>query len=149
MPQSSIPASNQTIANLLLRIYDIHERMIARTGGVEGLRDGAMLHAAVARPFVTFDLYPDDFDKAAALLHSLIKSHPFMDGTKRTAFAATVYFLDQLGHPRPTHFPRAEVIQFCLNIAEENRRQSRPVHIEQIAIWLLQLYDQPVSTTAS
>ena len=144
MPPSSISASNQTIVNLLLRIYDIHERIIARTGGLEGLRDGAMLHAAVARPFVTFDghdLYPDDFDKAAALLHSLIKSHPFMDGTKRTAFAAAVFFLDQLGHPRPIHFPRTEVIQFCLDVAEENRRQRPPVHIEQIAIWLRQLYD--------
>lgn len=63
-----------------------------------------MLHAAVGRPFVTYygvDLYPDAFEKAAALFHSLIKSHPFMDGTKRTAFAATVYFLAQLGHNPP------------------------------------------------
>jgi death-on-curing protein len=47
---------------------------------VEGIQDAAMLHAAVARPFVTFggvELYPTDFDKAAALFHSLIKSQPF------------------------------------------------------------------------
>ncbi|HIQ06096.1 MAG TPA: hypothetical protein EYH31_10505, partial [Anaerolineae bacterium] len=30
--------------------------------------------------------------EAAALFHSLIKSHPFMDGTKRTAFASAIYF---------------------------------------------------------
>ena len=85
------------IGRLLIRVYEIHERVIARGGGVlEGIRDAASLHAAVARPFATFgevELYPTDFDKAAALFHSLIKSHPFMDGTKRTAFAAAVYFL--------------------------------------------------------
>src|SRR5262249_44398095 len=84
------------IGRLLVRVYEIHERVIARGGGgLEGIRDAALLHAAVARPFVTFgevELYPTDFDKAAALFHSLIKSHPFLDGTKRTAFAAAVYF---------------------------------------------------------
>jgi len=104
-----------------------------------------MLHAATARPFVTFDgydLYPDDFDKAAALMHLLIKSHPFMDGTKRTAFAATILFLDQFGHSRPSHFPQQEVIQFCLDIAEENRRQTNPVGIAEISAWLKKLYSQ-------
>ena len=43
-----MPANNQTVADLLLRIYDIHERIIERTGGLEGLRDGAMLHATIA-----------------------------------------------------------------------------------------------------
>ncbi len=121
----------QTVADLLLRVYEIHERIIARTGGLEGLRDGAMLHAAVARPFASFageDLYPDDFDKAATLFHSLIKSHPFMDGTKRTAFAATLYFLEVCGYPRPTILPEDEVIRFCLDVAEEicARRGAKP-----------------------
>jgi death-on-curing protein len=79
-----------------MRVYEIHEWVIARGGGgLEGIRDAALLHAAVARPFATFgevELYPTDFDKAAALFHSLIKSHPFLDGTKRTASAAAVYF---------------------------------------------------------
>ena len=81
------------VANLLLRVYEIHEVVIAETGGLVGLRDAAMLHSAVARPFATFDsqeLYPTDFEKAAALFHSLIKSHPFVDGTKRTAFSITI-----------------------------------------------------------
>jgi hypothetical protein len=58
--------TSHAIADLLVRVYEIHERIIARTGGIEGLRDAASLHAAVARPFITFageDLYPDDFDK--------------------------------------------------------------------------------------
>src|SRR5215212_3743795 len=98
----------QMIGDLLVRAYEIHERMIATTGGIVGLRDADALHAAVARPFASFagqDLYPDDFDKAAALFHSLIKSHPFMDATKRTAFATTLYFLDRYAHPPPSVLP--------------------------------------------
>jgi death-on-curing protein len=96
------------IGRLLMRVYEIHERIIARGGGgLEGIRDAGLLHAAVARPFVTFgavELYPTDFDKAAALFHSLIKSHPFLDGTKPAAFAAAVYFVYERGytHPRPS-----------------------------------------------
>src|SRR5215471_10662083 len=89
------------IGRLLVRVYEIHERVITRGGGgLEGIRDATLLHAAVARPFATFgeiELYPTDFDKAAALFHSLIKSHPFIDGTKRTAFAAAGYFLHERG----------------------------------------------------
>ncbi|MFL5806523.1 MAG: type II toxin-antitoxin system death-on-curing family toxin [Roseiflexaceae bacterium] len=86
MPDEASTA--QIIADLLVHTYEIHERIIARTGGIEGLRDVSALHSAVARPFATFagqDMYPDAFEKAAALFHSLIKSHPFMDATKRTA----------------------------------------------------------------
>src|SRR5262245_19220744 len=114
-------SSGETLANfiadLVVRIYTIHEIAITETGGMEGLRDGAMLHAAVARPFATFggeDLYLDYFEKAAALFHSLIKSHPFMDGTKRTAFLSALYFLENRGHTIPAHFPKDEVIRFFL-----------------------------------
>jgi death-on-curing protein len=92
------------IAELVVQIYNIHEIVIEESGGLEGLRDGTMLHSAVARPFATFageDLYPDDFEKSAALFHSLIKSHPFMDGTKRTAFLSALYFLASRGYVSP------------------------------------------------
>ncbi|HEX5691212.1 MAG TPA: type II toxin-antitoxin system death-on-curing family toxin [Roseiflexaceae bacterium] len=138
---------SKLMADLLVRVYEIHERIIARTGGIEGLRDAASLHSAVARPFSTFageELYPDDFDKAAALFHSLIKSHPFMDATKRTAFASTLYFLEVYGHPRPGSLPEEEVIAFCLAVAEENARQSHgqsvpSITIPEIAAWFRRL----------
>ena len=84
MPEEPTPERANEVADLLVRIYEIHETIIAETGGLPGLRDATMLHAAIARPFATFggsELYPTDFEKAAALFHSLIKSHPFMDGT--------------------------------------------------------------------
>ncbi len=131
------------VANLLMRVYEIHEIIITETGGLPDFREATLLHAAVARPFVTFggeELYVTDFDKAAALFHSLIKSHPFMDGTKRTAFTAALFFLESVGHPIPTRLPLDEVVDFCVAVAEENIRQSQdeatiPYTIPEIADW--------------
>lgn len=39
------------------------------------------------------ELYPELVDKAAALLHSLAKFHPLIDGNKRLAWLATYTFL--------------------------------------------------------
>jgi len=136
MPSSS-STDAQTIADLLLRVYEIHDRVITKTGGLEGLRDGTMLQAAVARPFATFagkELYPGDFEKAAALFHSLIKNHPFMDGNKRTAFASALYFLEVCGYPRPKLLPVDKVIRLCLDVAEENVHRMEDPSIKPITI---------------
>ena len=110
------------IGRLLVRVYEIHEHIIVRGGGgLESIRDATLLHAAVARPLAIFgaiELYPTDFDKAAALFHSLIKSHPFMDGTKRTAFTAAVYFLHERGYILQRPFPKDDIIRFCVGLAE-------------------------------
>ena len=131
------------IGDLLVRVYDIHEAVLTENGGIAGLRDAGMLHAAVARPFATFagdELYPSDFDKAAALFHSLIKSHPFMDGTKRTAFASAMYLLSECGYFMPTTLSRDEVIRVCVGVAEENLRQGRgeapeSLSLAELATW--------------
>ena len=78
----------------------IHARLIDETGGEHGIRDLGLLQSAVARPRATFDdaeLYPDLFQKAAALMQSLSQNHPFLDGNKRTALTAAVIFLRQNG----------------------------------------------------
>jgi death-on-curing family protein len=94
-----------------------------------------------------------DFGKAAALFHSLIKSHPFLDGTKRTAFLSALYFLENRGYSIPEHFPKDEVIRFCLAVAEENAQQSantafQPITVAEIAAWFRQLLASPDPTSA-
>lgn len=139
------------VAELVVRVYELHEVAISDSGGMEGLRDGALLHAAVARPFASFggeDLYEGDFEKAAALFHSLIKSHPFLDGTKRTAFLSALYFLENRGYRIPDHFPKDDVIRFCLAVAEENAQQSanpafQPITVAEIAAWFRRLLASP------
>jgi death-on-curing protein len=144
IPVSTSEDYSDVIGRLLVRVYEIHKRVLAKGGGgLEGILDAAMLHAAVARPFATFggvELYPSDFEKAAALFHSLIKSHPFMDGTKRTAFASAIYFLNERGHPLQRPLPKDEVVRFCVQVAEEATRQAegkvvQPKAIPEIAAW--------------
>jgi len=59
------------------------------------VRDAGLLAAAVARPCVTVfgdDAYPTFDEKAAALLHSLVRNHSLVDDNKRLAWAATRVF---------------------------------------------------------
>lgn len=68
--EEPMPERADEVAALLVQVYEMHEVIIAETGGLPGLRDAAMLHAAVARPFATLgsqERYPTDFEKAAAL----------------------------------------------------------------------------------
>jgi death-on-curing protein len=144
------PERTEEVGDLLIRVYEIHEVVLEEAGGLPGLREASLLHAAVARPFATFggvELYPSDFEKAAALFHSLIKSHPFMDGTKRTAFGAALYLLERLGYRIPEQLPKDKVIRFCVEVAEEAMRQAegesvQPKTIVQIAAWFRKLVEE-------
>jgi death on curing protein len=59
------------------------------------VRDYGLLEAALARPQATAfgkDAYPSLDAKAAALLHSIARSHALIDGDKRLALAAAIAF---------------------------------------------------------
>ena len=78
------------------QVLFLHARLVEETGGSHGIRDISLLQSAVARPQATFEgeeLYPEVFAKAAALMHSLVGNHGFVDGNKRTGIAAAVLFL--------------------------------------------------------
>jgi death-on-curing protein len=84
----------------LAQAVRLHKHQIAAFGGTAGVRDAGGLEAALARPQATFggeDLYPDLTDKAAALLHSLVMNHPFVDGNKRVGAMAAELFLSMNG----------------------------------------------------
>jgi death-on-curing protein len=60
------------------------------------VRDYGLLESATARPRATMfgtDAYETVEEKAAALLHSLVRNHALIDGNKRLALAATIAFL--------------------------------------------------------
>ena len=78
------------------QILAVHRAQVGRFGGGTGIRDRGALEAAAARPSATFDgedLYPDLASKAAALMHSLVQNHPFIDGNKRVGVMAAELFL--------------------------------------------------------
>ena len=85
------------------QILVLHELEIQKHGGSSGVRDMNMLESAIHRPFATFDgedLYPNLFFKAGALIQSLVKNHPFVDGNGRAAraIATLIMFLKTLAH---------------------------------------------------
>jgi death on curing protein len=117
----------------LEQVLDLHRRQIRRFGGAHGLRDRGALEAAVARPQMTFggeDLYPETADKAAALMHSLVMNHPFVDGNKRAGAHACILFL--LANEVEPVFPAAELTEITLAVAQGS------VNAEALAIWLRQ-----------
>jgi death on curing protein len=69
----------------------IHQDQIEHYGGSLGIRDLGLLEAALFRPQTGY--YADLIEEAAALWESLAQNHPFIDGNKRSAFAATYTFL--------------------------------------------------------
>jgi death-on-curing protein len=75
----------------------IQQEVLAAHGGMSGLRDRALLEAAVAAPQATYGgeaLLKDVIDIAAAYLFYLCRNHPFNDGNKRTALAVCLTFLE-------------------------------------------------------
>ena len=80
----------------LAEVFVLHERIVAQSGGAAGLRDLGSLESARAQPRAAFDgieLYPSLADKGAALAHSLVGNHPFVDGNKRIGHASLETFL--------------------------------------------------------
>ena len=75
-----------TVADVL----GLHNLLIRRYGGSAGLRDLGALEAALFRPQTGY--YKDIVAETAALMESLAINHPFIDGNKRIAFAATDVF---------------------------------------------------------
>jgi death-on-curing protein len=76
-----------TVADVL----GMHTVLMRRYGGALGVRDPGSLEAALFRPQTGY--YEDIVAEAAALLESLAINHPFVEGNKRIAFAATDVFL--------------------------------------------------------
>jgi death-on-curing protein len=109
----------------------LHARLVAETGGSHGMRDLNSLLSAVGRPKASFDgqdLYPHLFTKAAALMDSLIRTHPFVDGNERTGIAAAALFLRMNGHRLDA--TSAELAKFVLEVAQSQHT------LDEITAWL-------------
>jgi len=76
---------------IVAEVLAIHSDQIERYGGSHGVRDYGLLEAALFRAQTGY--YQDLVEEAAALWESLSQNHPFVDGNKRTAFAAAYTFL--------------------------------------------------------
>ncbi|HEY6322862.1 MAG TPA: type II toxin-antitoxin system death-on-curing family toxin [Thermoanaerobaculia bacterium] len=122
-----------TVYLSVAQILRLHEKLIGAFGGAKGLRDAGALEAATARPQKTFggeDLYPDAAAKAAALTHSLVMNHPFVDGNKRVGAMAMELFL--LANSVALDAADEKIVAVTLAVARGE------VEAEALAIWLRQ-----------
>ena len=74
---------------------ELHDLIISEWGGTSGILSMAGLESALARPFHGY--HNSLSSQAAALMHALIKNHPFVDGNKRTASLAALVALHESG----------------------------------------------------
>ena len=65
------------------------------------------------------DAYPDLRTKAAALLQSIVKGHPLVDGNKRLGWLATATFLESNGM-KVTGIVNDDVYRFVIGVAAGN-----------------------------
>ncbi len=115
------------------QLVALHAELMKAFGGRRGLRDRGALEAAAARPGMTFDgedLYPDLAAKAAALMHSLVLNHPFVDGNKRVGAAAAELVVEVNGYRLRADDADLEKIAFSVAKGE--------LSAEALAIWFRQ-----------
>lgn len=77
------------------------------------------IESAIARPYSGFGrraLFPRIHQKAAALVHALIKNHGFIDGNKRTAVIAVNVLLEHSGYE--LNASNAEVEWMAITVAD-------------------------------
>ena len=75
-------------------ILDVQAEQLALFGGADGVRDQGLLESAMARPVNKHGYGETSLAAlAAAYAFGITRNHPFVDGNKRTAFAAIIVFL--------------------------------------------------------
>jgi death on curing protein len=112
-------------------VLSIHSILVETFGGSDGVRDRGLLEAAIARPFQTFDskeLYDSPSAKAAAIVESIVKNHPFVDGNKRSGY--TLMRLILLDNGFDILRTEDEKYDFIISIAEGK------IDFDQILEWI-------------
>jgi death-on-curing protein len=79
-------------------VLAMHDLLLTQHGGAAGMRDQTLLESALARPLNHAGYgNPDPAELAALYALGIARNHPFIDGNKRTAWAAMVLFLSLNG----------------------------------------------------
>jgi death-on-curing protein len=95
------------------------------------VRDSGGLASAAARPATTVfggNAYPSFAAKAAALMHSLARNHPLVDGNKRLAWSATRAFC--LLNGRDIRYDVDDAERLVLGVA------AGMIDVPEFAVWL-------------
>ncbi|NNJ25040.1 type II toxin-antitoxin system death-on-curing family toxin [Alienimonas chondri] len=112
-------------------LLELHEAILATSGGSTGLRDPGTVHSALSQPFAAFggkDLYPSLEEKAACICYTIVRGHPFVDGNKRTGHGAAALFLKLNGFELRAEIDDAEATILALAAGTLPR--------EELTVWV-------------
>ena len=112
-------------------IIALHTKLIARTGGSDGLRDMGLLESAVysaQNSFGGVEIYPSIIEKAARLLYALVSNHAFVDGNKRIGVFVMLMTLRLNGIT--LQYTQSELIHLGLSAADGTAKY------EDIVTWI-------------
>ena len=112
-------------------ILSLHDKLIAATGGMPGLRDMGLLESAIYSPNAGFgddEQYPTIQEKAARLAYSLTMNHAFNDGNKRIGMYAMLVTLDL--NSIHLAYTQRELIDLGLGVADGS------VGYDAILVWI-------------
>ena len=82
-------------------IIKLHDDIIREFGREKGIIFKGQVEWCAEKPQMSLygtELFPTVLDKAGCLLHCIIRSHPFVDGNKRTGLIVTSIFLSRNGY---------------------------------------------------
>jgi len=97
-------------------VLAVQEELLARFGGLAGLRDEGLLDSALNRSQHLFHYgKPTLFDLAAEYVLGIVKNHPFLDGNKRAGFMVAYIFLGANG--QDLEAPEADAVLKILALA--------------------------------
>ncbi len=113
------------IRDLIASFQDPRSPTSLLTGAV---RDERLLDSALALPRQPY--YSTTMDKAAALLRSMIKNHPFVDGNKRIGVVVTSSFFEINGYELAA--TNDELLAFTLDLAASDP----PTPLADVTRWL-------------
>jgi len=95
------------------------------------IKDIGLLDSALARPKTSLfgeDAYKTLELKGAALMHSIIKNHPMIDGNKRSSWIALNSFFEING--KTINADTEDAFEFVLAVATD------AMNLEQMASWI-------------
>jgi len=109
----------------------LYEDVIKETGGMFGVQNLGALESSLAQPYeIIYGVvrFPNIEDKAAALIFSIVRNHPFVDGNKRAGKIMMEKFLELNGFEISSTVDEQE--QIILQLASGEMRR------EEITEWL-------------
>jgi death-on-curing protein len=97
-------------------LIDFNELEVSATGEPHVVRDLSGLESALARPINHWNYGEGDIVAlAVALFLGVARNHPFLQGNKRTAFAAADYFLHLNGYELDPHQDAESLAEFLID----------------------------------